>query len=82
MPTFEYVCPKKHITEAFRPVFARNRPMECGTCQRPATLRISAPHVPGSGIYSYAPNIGSEENFARRIDAIKEGKRVIAKKPD
>lgn len=80
MALFEYQCPAQHVTEAVRSFARRDESPTCPHCQQ-ATVRIeiSRNHVPPDGVYSYAPNLGSEAAFERRLHAIKNGEKLIKK---
>lgn len=80
MPMFEYCCQQGHITEELRSYAARDEFVGCRVCTIPALrIEISHGHVPPSGVYSYAPNIGSANQFERRQQALKDGVKVIPK---
>jgi hypothetical protein len=76
---YEYSCPEKHITVRWRKMAERHDPVECESCKEPASLIISKTHRQPDGIYSYCPNVGSEEAFVRKRDAIARGDKVIEK---
>ena len=78
MPIFEYDCPARHRTERIRKYVARDEPVTCH-CGQPARRIVSLPHCVPDGMYSYAPNVGSEAQFARRLDAMKNGEKLIPK---
>lgn len=79
MPTYQYRCPAGHLNERFRPMTFAAEPVTCATCGADAARIMSAPHVPPDGVYSYAPNVGSEAAFERKRAALKTGQKVYAK---
>lgn len=80
MPMFEYECPQGHVDEHIRKYADRDIPVFCLPCGETMTrIEISHGHVPPSGVYSYAPNIGSANQFERRQQALKDGVKVIPK---
>lgn len=83
MPIYTYACPKGHRAERFRKMADRNHTLQCPTCRLATRLILSLSHVEPDGIYSYAPNIGSEQAFEARRAAIRErragGRGVIPK---
>ncbi len=72
---YEYKCSNEHYTTKFRKMDNRHDPVTC-ECGEPATLIISKTHRQPDGIYSYAPNVGSEWDFERKRDGIKSGRKV------
>lgn len=78
MPLYDYRCPSGHVTETIRSYANRH---DCPRCRCGAeTSRVfPAPHVEPDGVYSYAPNLGTEETFERRRHAIREGVKMIKK---
>ncbi len=76
---YEYVCASEHRTERIRKIAERHDPLPCDTCQGETHLIISKTHRQPDGIYSYCPNVGSEQAFERKRDAIREGKKTIPK---
>jgi putative FmdB family regulatory protein len=80
MPIYEFACAEGHVSDLIRHYDRRNDPVACLTCGAATTRReVSASHVPPDGMYSYAPNLGSAEQFEQRRVAQREGKRVIPK---
>ena len=83
MPLYDYVCPEGHVTETIRVYTQRDECPPCARCGLDTDRLFPTPHVEPDGIYSYAPNLGSEEMFERRRHAIREGQRMIKKEiPD
>jgi predicted nucleic acid-binding Zn ribbon protein len=78
-PRYDYVCPAGHDTERFFRIVDRDVSVPCETCGAPTIRTISAPHVEPDGVYSYAPNLGSEASWERRRAAIKDGVKVYPK---
>ncbi len=72
---YQYLCPEKHLTELMRKMDNRHDPVEC-SCGKPASLIISKTRRQPDGIYSYCPNVGSEADFERKRNAIREGRKV------
>ena len=79
MPRYDWVCPAGHVTEVFRSIARRNEPLTCSTCGAEMMRTVSAPHVEPDGMYSYAENLGNADQFERRLQAMKDGKRVYKK---
>lgn len=75
-PIYEYRCPSGCVTELFRPISERTTPTVCA-CGQKAELSVSLTAKRTDGIYSYAPNVGSEQKFERHREAIREGRKVI-----
>ena len=83
MPLYEYKCPNGHIHDRLRKIDERDHPARCLQCDTPAQPIISAPHVMPDGTYSYAPNVGSMDDFDRKrakIEKMNEAKKD-GKKP-
>lgn len=76
MPSYDYRCVEGHITGGIRKIDNRHDSPPCQTCGEPTLLIISRTHCPPDGIYSYAPNVGSEWDFERKRSAIKAGRKV------
>lgn len=70
MPLYEFRCIDGHTTEHIRSYGTRDDPVLC-KCGKPTERLFPKPHVEPDGIYSYAPNIGSKEDFERRTEAAK-----------
>ena len=82
MPIYEYKCVAGHVTETIRSYANRHDCPRC-RCGLETTRLFPTPHVEPDGVYSYAPNLGSEEMFERRRTAIREGQKMIKKEiPD
>lgn len=79
MPIYEYRCACGHVTEELRRIGERGTSAACEHCGSTASLVISRTHSPPDGVYSYAPNLGTEESFERKRNAIKEGIKVYPK---
>lgn len=79
MPIYDWRCPDGHIHEGFSSAERRDDPRTCKTCGQPAERQFPRSHVPPSGVYSYAPNIGSAEAFEYRRDAMARGLKTIPK---
>jgi putative FmdB family regulatory protein len=79
MPFYDWRCAAGHVTEVLRSMDRRNDPVPCAECGGETARMISAPHVEPDGIYSYMPNLGSEAQFERRLDAQKRGVKVYKK---
>jgi putative FmdB family regulatory protein len=79
MPLYEYDCPDGHRTEKIRSFVARNDPLVCHCGAETLRVEISHTHCAPDGVYSYAPNLGSEAAFERKRHAIREGIRVYPK---
>lgn len=79
MPLLEYTCSAGHTTERIRKFAERDEPLTCHCGLPTQRVEISAVHCMPDGMYSYAPNVGSEAAFARKVDAIKNGERVYRK---
>lgn len=80
MAIYEYLCPEGHRRERVRRFVAKDAPCDCLECPLPMTrVEVSLPHCLPDGMYSYAPNLGSEKDFARRIDAVRDGQTLIKK---
>lgn len=78
MPIYEYRCPEGDTREELRKYEDRDGPAYCQRCMEPMVRVFSAAHVEVDGIYSYAPNEGSEEKFERwnaKIEKQDEAKR-------
>ena len=82
MPIYEYRCPNGHLTEELRSFKDRNRRVKCDRCGRVAKRIPSAHHAEIDGIYSYAPNVGTEGAFERKRQAIREGVKLQKKVAD
>lgn len=78
---YEYECGAGHVSERVRKVADRNLSVVCH-CGMDARLIISHTHTPPSGVYSYLPNIGSERQFERRLEAQRNGVKVYKKEAD
>lgn len=79
MPRYDYRCPAGHEHERFRPIPARDDASPCPICLAGTVRLMAAPHVPVDGIYSYAPNVGSDVAFERKRTALKDGVKVYPK---
>lgn len=77
MPLYDYKCGEGHLTTEFRSYENRKRGPKCKRCGAKTQYQFPMSHVEPDGIYSYAPNIGTEADFERRREAIKEGQKVI-----
>ena len=83
MPIYEYRCTNGHIHERLRKYDDRDEPAWCIHCDAQALRKMSAPHVPPDGVYSYCPNVGSMDTFERKrakIEKMNEAKKD-GKKP-
>lgn len=78
MPIFDYRCPNGHTRERLVSFEQRDVPVACH-CGATLERQPHTPHCLPDGMYSYAPNQGSEAAFSRRLDAIKNGERIIKK---
>lgn len=78
MPLFDYRCSDGHTKERLVAWTARDTPTLCH-CGKLLERQMHVTHAVPDGVYSYAPNIGSEAAFSRRLDAIKNGERIIKK---
>lgn len=81
MPLYDFICPNGHALERI----VRYALADAQTCHCGAKLQrlMHKPHCSPDGIYSYAPNIGSEERFERKRTAIREGQKLVKKEiPD
>ena len=76
MPLYEYHCPEGHTREELRKYEDRDGPAFCQTCMKPMERIFSAHHAEVDGIYSYAPNEGSEEKFVRWNEKIAKQKEA------
>jgi hypothetical protein len=76
MPLYEYICPDGHHTTRLCRYEDSYAPVVC-QCGKEAARLFPLTHVETDGIYSYAPNVGTEADFERRHEAIKAGKKVI-----
>jgi len=78
MPLYDYQCPAGHRLERLRKYAARDEPVTCH-CGDAMARTAPLPHCVPDGMYSYAPNLGSETAFEKRLIAMRNGERVIAK---
>ena len=78
MPMYEWRCAAGHALDVIVNYSRRDDPRRC-RCGLMMTRQFPMSHVEPDGIYSYAPNIGSEEAWENRRHAIREGIRVIPK---
>lgn len=78
----EYACPAGHVTEKLRKYADRDVDVVCHCGHSAKRIEISQPHCLPDGVYSYAPNIGSERQFERRQQALRDGIKVIPKSED
>jgi hypothetical protein len=79
MPLYEWTCADGHLVERMRRYGDRDLPETCH-CGKPSTrVEISKVHCSPDGIYSYAPNLGSEQAFERKRSAIRNGERIYKK---
>lgn len=76
-PLYEYRCGEGHVTIELRSFDERDRVPGCERCGGTTVRVMSVPAKRTDGIYSYAPNTGSEQKFERQREAIKEGRSVI-----
>jgi putative FmdB family regulatory protein len=77
VPLYDYACSNGHTFERIvRYAVADEQTCHCGAA---LTRLPHKPHVEPDGIYSYAPNIGTEATFERRRAAVREGKKMIKK---
>ena len=82
MPIYEYRCPDGHVHELLRSYDERDRKSNCPECRKRATKIVSAHHQPPDGIYSHTPNIGSADDFERKVaDADARAERTGTFKP-
>ena len=77
MPIYEYRCSNEHLSSKICSHAASYEPHVCPRCGEIAERQFPMSHVEPDGIYSYAPNIGTEQDYERRRTAIREGQRVI-----
>lgn len=82
MPIYEYECSSGHISERVRKHAERMLPVVCHCGKGCRFVEISQPHCLPDGMYSYAPNVGSERAFERRQQALRDGVKVIKKDAD
>ncbi len=75
-PLFEYRCPESHTREELRSYEDRDNPAYCQTCMKPMERVFSAAHIEPDGVYSYEPNMGSEEKFVRWNEKIAKQKEA------
>ena len=80
MAIYEYQCPEGHTHELVRKYAERTDPATCPECGGSTEVLFSAHHRQPDGIYSYAPNEGSEEKFVRWNDKIKADKLAEAER--
>lgn len=66
MPLYEYTCRHGCKAELLRPYDKRDQPVRCIVHEERMTRRFPVPHLAPDGVYSYAPNIGSAQDFERR----------------
>jgi len=78
----EYECPEGHVVERLRKYDQRDEPVTCRCGLASKRIEISQPHCVPDGMYSYAPNIGSERQFERRQQALRDGVKIIKKEYD
>ena len=77
MPIYEYRCPNRHTETKLRKRQDSDEPLTCA-CGEPMERIMSAPHCLPDGVYSYAPNVGSADNFERKqaiLDKNRERKK-------
>lgn len=81
MPLYDFTCPNGHTLERIvRYELADDQVCHCGAV---LTRLMHKPHCPPDGVYSYAPNIGTEAAFERKRHAAREGVKLIKKEiPD
>lgn len=75
MPLYSFRCVNQHVTDRIFHIAERDAVFACPVCGELVERILSAPHVEPDGIYSHCPNVGSEEAFVRKRDALKEGRR-------
>ena len=81
-PLYAYVCGCGSAAEKIRTFAHRLDPVKCSRCGAEMEYRISAHHAQADGIYSYAPNIGSADDFERKkADADARADRTGTYKP-
>jgi hypothetical protein len=78
MPLYEYQCDTGHATERIVSYERRDEPYTC-RCGLATHRLFPLVHAMPDGMYSYAPNVGSEEAFSRRLDAMRSGVKVMPK---
>lgn len=76
---YPYRCDNGHTFDLIRKMAERDEPAPCPSCGHNAPRVMHVPHTIPDGVYSYAPNLGSEAAFARRLDAQRNGVKVYAK---
>ncbi len=77
MPLFEYACPDcLTVAERIRKTEERDDPATCLKCGGQMPRVFSAAHIEPDGVYSYAPNEGSEEKFVRWNEKIAKQKEA------
>jgi len=64
-PIYDYRCPCGKEVTRLRKWVIRDAPITC-ECGEPMGRLFPRPHCLPDGVYSYAPNIGSAENFERK----------------
>lgn len=52
----------------------------CPDCGAPTEYILSAHHAPPDGIYSYAPNIGTADNYERKAELHRQQQEERAEK--
>ena len=82
MPIYEYICPHGCTREMLRRFDERDSLPICPVHGEDMEWKPSIPAKRTDGIYSYAPNIGSEQAFERKREALREGQRVIDAKDE
>ena len=81
MPLYDYRCANGHTRERIVRYEMRDEAAWC-ECGALFTRLMHTPHCVPDGMYSFAPNVGSEAEFARRLDAIRNGQKLINKSGD
>ena len=80
MPIYDFRCTAGHTHERIRSYERRDEPAPCKTCGEPTKRLAPLTHAMPDGMYSYAPNVGDEASFARRLDTLKnDGPKVMPK---
>ena len=83
MPLYEYRDESGHEITKLRKFEERDEPLFCEECGQSMLRFMSVPHLQPDGVYSYAPNVGSADEFERKrtkIEMMNEAKRD-GKKP-
>jgi len=72
MPLYEYCCRHCGRTHTCLRKFERRLDAVACVCGAKMDWMFPVPHIEPDGIYSYAPNIGTAEDWERKQGKIKE----------